>query len=72
MSCELVWTLFKSKEVEYMLTKDRLNKKVTEWRNMNWIGASDDCIKRLCESLEDEIVEIAKEAYNRGLEGKAF
>lgn len=55
-----------------MLTKDRLKKKVTEWRDLNNCNASNDAINRLCESLVDEVIEIAKEAHQRGLEGKAF
>lgn len=55
-----------------MLTKDRLKKKVIEWRDVNHCNASNDAIDRLCESLVDEVVEIAKETYQRGIKGEVF
>ncbi len=55
-----------------MLTRDRLKKKVTEWCDKNGVNASNDAINMLCEYLENEIVEIAREAHQRGIEGKVF
>ena len=56
-----------------MLTRERLRKKVLEWwQNSSLPSITTSQIDALVNKLEDEIVEIAKEAHQRGLEGKAF
>lgn len=55
-----------------MLTRNRLKTKMINWLAENNILASENAINSICASLEDEVVEIAKEAHQRGLEGMGF
>lgn len=56
-----------------MLTRERLKTKVLDWWEDSSLPAvTDGQIQTLVESLEDEVVEIAREAHQRGLEGKAL
>lgn len=56
-----------------MLTRDRLRKIVLDWwRESSLVTISENQVTALADKLEDGVVEIAKEAHQRGLEGKAF
>ena len=56
-----------------MLTRERLKKKVLKWwQDCSLTLITDGQINTLAKSLEDEVVEIAKEAYQRGLKGDEF
>lgn len=54
-------------------TRERLKNRVLNWwKNSSLMTVTEGQVQALAESLEDEIVEIAKEAYQRGKEGKEF
>lgn len=56
-----------------MLTRDRLKNKILEWWKNSGIPAiTEGQIQALAGSIENEAVQVAKEAHQRGLEGKAF
>lgn len=56
-----------------MLTRDRLKNKILEWWKNSGIPAiTDGQIQALAGSIENEVVQVAKEAHQRGLEGKVF
>jgi len=56
-----------------MLTRDRLKKRILQWWTDSSLPAiTDSQIQALADLLEDEVVEIAREAHHRGLKGKVF
>lgn len=56
-----------------MLTRDRLKDKILEWwRNSGIPTITESQIQALADSIETEAVQVAKEAHQRGREGKAF
>lgn len=56
-----------------MLTRDRLKKIVLDWwKESSLITISENQVTALVDKLENGVVEIAREAHQRGLEGKAF